>query len=525
MTAESSTLLSLTPAAQQNAIIIPAAGPGASQLNVSYADLRGLVLSFSDMLQGQGVAHGDVVAMSLVNGLEFAVGFLATGAARAISAPLNPAYSVSEFSFYLEDTNPRVVLLPKNSAKNAALALESAKKCSVRAAEFWVEGGKPYLETVFSPNDNKDPPNLTAGNGPPQPDDVALVLHTSGTTGRPKSVPLTHANLLRTTVNIIQTYRLTLNDRSYLVMPLFHVHGLICGLLSTLASGGSAVIPPRFAASRFWKDFITTQCTWYTAVPTIHQILLSTAFPSPVPKIRFIRSCSSALAPSTLERLEKAFGAPVLEAYAMTEASHQMCSNTFESRIPGTVGVGIGVEVSIRDDSGQEVKRGEIGEVCVRGSNVTKGYWNNEKANKESFWKGRTGDQGMIIPEPSPPHLKLTGRIKELINRGGEKIAPPEVDAALLSIPGVHEAVTFGVPDQKYGEVVWAGVVLDPEHKGAGNQEGERIRRALLPKISKFKIPDKIIITDKIPKTATGKVQRRHVRDAFIKIAEGKAKL
>ncbi|QRV91057.1 AMP binding enzyme [Ceratobasidium sp. AG-Ba] len=235
------------------------------------------------------------------------------------------------------------------------------------------------------------------------------------------------------------------------------------------------------------------------------------ALPSPVPKIRFIRSCSSALAPSTLERLEKAFGTPVLEA-----------------RIPGTVGVGIGVEVSIRDDSGQEVKRGEIGEVCVRGSNVTKGYWNNEKANKESFWKGRwfrTGDQGMIIPEPSAPHLKLTGRIKELINRGGEKIAPPEVDAALLSIPGVHEAVTFGVPDQKYGEVVWAGVVLDPEHKGAGNQEGERIRRALLPKISKFKIPDKIIITDKIPKTATGKVQRRHVRDAFIKIAEGKAKL
>ncbi|CCO26915.1 hypothetical protein BN14_00947 [Rhizoctonia solani AG-1 IB] len=243
---------------------------------------------------------------------------------------------------------------------------------------------------------------------------------------------------------------------------------------------------------------------------------------------RFIRSCSSALAPATLERLEKTFRAPVLEAYAMTEASHQMCSNTFESRIPGTVGVGVGVEVSIRDESGKEVERGQIGEVCVKGANVTKGYWHNEKANNESFWNGRwfrTGDQGMILPEPSAPHLKLTGRIKELINRGGEKIAPPEVDAALLSIPGVHEAVAFGVPDQKYGEIVWAAVVVDSGNKGAGKEEGERIRRALQGKISKFKIPTRIIITDAIPKTATGKVQRRHVRDAFMKSVEAKAKL
>ncbi|KAG9126848.1 hypothetical protein FRC07_001705, partial [Ceratobasidium sp. 392] len=472
----------------------------------------------------------------LVNSLEFVVGFLATGTARAISAPLNPAYSVPEFNFWLEDTKPRVILLPKNSAKTAPLALESAKKCNVRAVEFWIQDGRPHLKTVYSSGTGEQRSSKGASDDLPKGDDVALVLHTSGTTGRPKSVPLTHANLLRTTVNIIETYRLTPNDRTYLVMPLFHVHGLICGLLSTLASRGSAVIPPKFAASRFWKDFVTTQCTWYTAVPTIHQILLATPLPSPMPKIRFIRSCSSALAPATLERAEKAFGAPVLEAYAMTEASHQMCSNTFESRIPGTVGVGIGVEVSVRDDMGKEVKRGEIGEVCVRGSNVTKGYWNNEKANKESFWEGRwfrTGDQGMILSEPSAPHLKLTGRIKELINRGGEKIAPPEIDAALLSVPGVREAVAFGVPDQKYGEVVWAGVVLDSAHKGTGKEEESRIRHGLEGKISKVKFDvyyelaevDVILITDAIPKTATGKVQRRHVRDAFMKIVEGKAKL
>ncbi|KAG8748475.1 hypothetical protein FRC10_003608 [Ceratobasidium sp. 414] len=507
MSSESHTLLSLVPPARETAIVIPAAGPETQQLDLSYADLRELVLDLRDVLRAEGVVPGDVVAMSLVNGLEFVAGFLATGAARAISAPLNSAYSVSEFNFYLEDTKPRVILLPQNSPKTAPLALESARKCNVRAVEFWVQNGKPHLTTVFSPVTDGKRSGSGASNDPPQGDDVALVLHTSGTTGRPKSVPLTHANLLRTTVNIIQTYQLTPKDRTYLVMPLFHVHGLICGLLSTLASRGSAVIPPKFAASRFWGDFATTQCNWYTAVPTIHQILLSTALPSPIPKIRFIRSCSSALAPATLERLEKAFGAPVLEAYAMTEASHQMCSNTFENRIPGTVGVGIGVEVSVRDDIG---------------------YWNNETANKESFWEGRwfrTGDQGMILPEPSAPHLRLTGRIKELINRGGEKIAPPEVDAVLLSVPGVREAVTFGVPDQKYGEVVWAGVVLSSARKGAGREEEERIRHALEGKISKFKIPDRILITDAIPKTATGKVQRRHVRDAFMKTVESKARL
>ncbi|KAH7344966.1 putative PCS60-AMP-binding protein, peroxisomal [Rhizoctonia solani] len=526
--ADSYTLLSLTPNEKATALTIPASTSGSPQVDVTYSELRGLVLGLRNLLRGEGVAAGDVVAMSLVNSLEFVVGFLATGAARAISAPLNPAYLVPEFKFYLEDTKPRVVLLPRDSSKTAPLALESAKKCNVNALELWVQSGKPHIKSVFKARQGGSAPKQSLENEPPHGDDVALVLHTSGTTGRPKSVPLTHANLLRTTGNIIQTYKLTPKDRSYLVMPLFHVHGLLCGLLSPLASRGSVVIPPKFAASRFWNDFIATKCNWYTAVPTIHQILLSSQHPSPVPKIRFIRSCSSALAPATLERLEKAFGAPVLEAYAMTEASHQMCSNTLESRIPGTVGVGVGVEVSVRDDSGKEVKRGEIGEVCVRGANVTKGYWNNEKANKESFWEGRwfrTGDQGLILPEPSAPHLKLTGRIKELINRGGEKIAPPEVDAALLSIPDVHEAVAFGVPDQKYGEVVWAAVVLDSGNKGSGREEGERIRRALQGKISKFKIPDRIVITDAIPKTATGKVQRRHVRDAFMKSVETKAKL
>ncbi|ELU41708.1 coenzyme A synthetase, putative [Rhizoctonia solani AG-1 IA] len=503
--ADSYTLLSLTPNEQALALTLPASASGSPQVDVTYSELRVLVLELRNLLRNEGVAAGDIVAMSLVNSLEFVVGFLATGAARAISAPLNPAYSVSEFNFYLEDTKPRVVLLPRDSSKTAPLALESARKCNVNALELWIQAGRPYVKLVFEAIKSGKTVKQSLDNEPPHGDDVALVLHTSGTTGRPKSVPLTHANLLRTTTNIIHTYKLTPKDRSYLVMPLFHVHGLLCGLLSPLASRGSVVIRPKFAASRFWSDFITTKCNWYTAVPTIHQILLSTPLPSTVPKIRFIRSCSSALAPATLERLEKAFGAPVLEAYAMTEASHQMCSNTFECRIPGTVGVGVGVEVSVRDESGAAFLSKHQAIPCLTDPPAL-----------------RTGDQGLILPEPSAPHLKLTGRIKELINRGGEKIAPAEVDAALLSVPGIHEAVTFGVPDQKYGEVVWAAVVLDSGDKGTGKEEGERIKRVLQGKISKFKIPERIVITQSIPKTATGKVQRRHVRDAFMKSVETK---
>ena len=205
----------------------------------------------------------------------------------------------------------------------------------------------------------------------------------------PKSVPLSHCNLLRTTTNIINTYSLTATDRTYLVMPLFHVHGLICGLLSSLRAGAGVVIPPRFSAGQFWSDFINYQCNWWTAGPTIHNSLLSSPLPTKLPKIRFIRSCSSALPPVTFHRLEETFKAPVLEAYAMTEAAHQITSNVVESRLPGSVGVGVGVEISIRDENGNEVRNGQTGEVCARGENVTKGYWNNEKANKEGFFEGR----------------------------------------------------------------------------------------------------------------------------------------
>lgn len=335
-----------------------------------------------------------------------------------------------------------------------------------------------------------------AGNGnkqieQAQPDDVALVLHTSGTTGRPKAVPLSHRNLTRTMKNIQQTYQLTPSDRTYLVMPLFHVHGLLAGFLAPLASHGSVIVPQKFSASEFWPDFVTHKANWYTAVPTMHQILLKSPPPSPKPEIRFIRSCSSPLSPKVFHELEKAFDAPVLEAYAMTEAAHQMTSNPLPSvgkRQPSSVGFGQGVEVKILNAEGDEVPQGAEGEISIRGENVTKGYLNNPSANESSFTKGgffRTGDQGK---KDEDGYVFITGRIKELINKGGEKISPIELDNVVAQNPAVSEAVSFAIEDEMYGQDVAFAIVLKPNAK----LTAEELKEWMKDRVAKFKLPKKV---------------------------------
>src|SRR5262249_51321353 len=236
----------------------------------------------------------------------------------------------------------------------------------------------------------------------PQPTDAALFLHTSGTTSRPKGVPLTHGNLMKSIANIATTYQLTPQDRSLIVMPLFHVHGLIGATLSTLHTGGAVVVPAKFSAGTFWQTAARYDVTWYSAVPTIHQILLARADQDNAPRggLRFIRSCSSALAPALFHQMEERFGAPVLEAYGVTEAAPQMAANALPPRTgrPGFVGKGTGVDIVIRDDRGQSLPAGKQGEVTIRGKNVMHGYLNNPEANAASFWNGyfRTGDQGVL---------------------------------------------------------------------------------------------------------------------------------
>jgi acyl-CoA synthetase (AMP-forming)/AMP-acid ligase II len=490
----------LQPAAPDHAAIIIPDGP-----RVSYQALATEVDRLAGLLAGAGIGRGDSVSIVLPNGLEFMALFMATARAGAVAAPLNSAYTLDEFKFYMEDAAAKVVIVPPgpHPAREAAAALNL-----------------PVIEAALGPRAqvtlSKDGASLTRSKDPvaPGPDDVALFLHTSGTTSRPKGVPLRHGNLMASLKNIKMTYGLTPADTTLIAMPLFHVHGLLGAAMSTLNSGGTVVIPPKFSASGFWPVQKATGATWYSAVPTIHQYLLQVADEDGAPhqSFRFIRSCSSALAPVVLEKLEARFGAPVLEAYGMTEASHQMSSNPLPPgrRLPGSVGTGTGVEIAIfeMDRPGEFVQAGQPGEVVIRGPNVMGGYKDNPKANAESFVDGwfRTGDQGMLDGQG---YLTLTGRIKELINRGGEKISPLEVDAVLLRHPAVAEAVSFAVPHSTYGECVQAAVVLK------GQSDEAALRAFCREHLAKFKVPDRIYIADKLPRTATGKIQRRHVSAAF----------
>jgi len=466
---------------------------------VSYRDLAEQVERLSGQLRTAGLKPGDRVAIVLPNGLEFLVVFLALTYVRLVAVLLNSASKPDEIRFFIEDAQARAIV-----AEGANLAVTTA------TAGLGLPIWQPRIDSDGVVELPELPPVSRLSVDAPNPDDVALFAYTSGTTGRPKCVPLTHANVMWSSHNIAAQYALSPADRGLVVLPLSHGHGLIGGTLSTLATGGAVIVPPRFSASEFWKLFREHRATWYSAVPTIHQVLLARADSDGAPHSgsRFIRSCSAALAPTILTKLENRFEAPVLEAYGMTEAAHQVATNPLPPlpRKPGTVGPGPGV--SIIDQAGRQLAANNPGEVVVRGPNVMQGYRNNPEANAAAFIDGwfRTGDVGVV---DNDGYLALTGRIKELINRGGEKISPAEVEDALLGHPAVAEAAVFGVPDAKYGEEVSAAVVL----RGAAT--AEELQAYCRARLADFKVPNRIHLVSAIPKNAMGKVQRRDLTVLF----------
>ncbi|CAI9767667.1 unnamed protein product [Fraxinus pennsylvanica] len=483
------------------------------KFNISHARLHELIKRAASCLLDAGVKPGDVVALTFPNTVEFVIMFLAVIRVRATAAPLNAAYTFDEFEFYLSDSESKILLTSKEGNKPAEAAASKLNIPHVTATLSDANSELTLSSTL--PQSNPDSVSKIVND----PSDVALFLHTSGTTSRPKGVPLTQHNLYSSVQNIKSVYKLTESDSTVIVLPLFHVHGLLAGLLSSLGAGGSVALPAagRFSASTFWSDMKKYNATWYTAVPTIHQIILDRHLSSgetDYPKLRFIRSCSASLAPAILARLEAAFGAPVLEAYAMTEASHLMASNPLPEdnpHKPGSVGKPVGQEMAILDESGVQQEANVNGEVCIRGPNVTKGYKNNPEANKSAFQFGwfHTGDIGFF---DSDGYLHLVGRIKELINRGGEKISPIEVDTILLSHPDIAQAVVFGVPDEKYGEEINCAVI---PREGSNINEAE-VSIFCKKNLAAFKVPKRTFITNSLPKTATGKIQRRIVAEHFL---------
>lgn len=497
---EITTLAALLTIGSDDAIAMTA--PNRSPL--TYRGLRTHTERTVNTLNRLGIGRNDRVAIVLPNGPQMAAAFVTIGAG-ATTAPLNPAYRQAEFEFYLTDLNAKALVV---EAGSSSPALEVAKAFAIPVLEVTTSADAPV--GLFDLVARGEMASHTAINGGyAGPDDIALVLHTSGTTSRPKIVPLTQRNVCASAYNVGQSIALTSADRCLNVMPLFHIHGLIAAVLATLRAGASVCCTPGFDALQFFGWLDAAQPTWYTAVPTMHQTILARAGRNQEliarTQLRLIRSSSASLPKPVMLELEETFHAPVIEAYGMTEAAHQMTSNPLppRARKPGTVGIAAGPAVAIMDEAGKLLPAESIGEVVIQGPNVTLGYENNPKANAENFTNGwfRTGDQGVMDAEG---YLTITGRLKEIINRGGEKVSPREVDDILMEHPAVQQVVTFAMPHEKLGEEVAAAVVL---REGATVTERD-LRSFAAERLADFKVPRKIIFLSEIPKGATGKLQR-----------------
>ncbi|MBE8996672.1 MULTISPECIES: acyl--CoA ligase [unclassified Nostoc] len=471
--------------------------PGGRSL--TYKQLRENIVELVSQLNSFGLTQGERIAIAMTNGSPMAITFLAA-ALCGTAAPLNPKYKQDEFAYYYEDTQANA-LITLSDEPEAAIAAVTPNMMVINA-KVNTDGTLSFelVKTGSKPIESSNP-------AAPNADDLAMILHTSGTTSRPKRVPIRHRNLIASANNIIGAYSLTASDTTLCLMPLFHVHGLVGCLLSTLASGGTLICPNGFNALEFWKLVDTYKPTWYSAAPTMHQTILARASRNTeivkANPFRFIRSSSASLPPIIIEQLEATLNAPVVESYSMTEASHLMTTNPLPPKVrkPGSVGYGFGVDVGIMDSEGNLLSQGSLGEVVVKAPNVIDGYENNPEANATAFVNGwfRTGDQGTVDADG---YLRLTGRIKELINRGGEKISPLEVDDVLLRHPAVAEALAFAVPHKSLGEDIHAAVVLKGE---VGEKE---LLAHCSTMLADFKVPKQIHILEQLPRGATGKLQR-----------------
>lgn len=467
------------------------------RIPLSYCALAAHIERIGETLRHMEFGRHHRIALVLPNGPELATAFLSISESTAC-APLNPAYTTAEFLFYLADLGAGAVATIPGFCPAAE---EAARSLSIPLIEVRPNTAKPAGTFELAGTQTAPRTEHTGA--------YALLLHSSGTTARPKLVGLTHDNLRVSMRQIADTLRLTPEDTTLSIMPLFHIHGLAGALLSSLSAGASVYCSPGFDALRFGRWLEDSGATWYTGVPSMHQALLrrGTAIaPESRARLRFVRSSSAHLHTPVWRRMEEWFGCPVLNAYGMTEAAHQISSNPLPpgERRYGTVGTASAPELAVVDDKGEPRPAGTTGEVAIRGASVTQGYLSPPEANESSFVNGwlRTGDEGV---RDEDGFVKLTGRLKELINCGGEKISPAEVDAVLAEHPAVSEAAAFGAPCDRRGERVCAAVVLR-----ASATESE-LRNFVRDRLAAFKALSKIYVVDEIPKGPTGKVQRRNL--------------
>jgi acyl-CoA synthetase (AMP-forming)/AMP-acid ligase II len=485
---------------------------GSDRIAISYCELVAMVDHVANRLNSSGLRRGDAVGLVGANNADFVVALLGAARARLVVAPLDPALPRAEMTTRLERLGARALLVGR-----PALDVEPALPWGIPTWNLEVHVGAHKTLTVTLDATSGALRRRESKAGPSERD--ALVLFTSGTTAQAKMVPLTHENVAASVRAICASYELGPDDATVAVMPLFHGHGLIAALLASLASGGCVLLPERgrFSAHSFWDDMRAATATWFTAVPTIHQILLqrsASEYPGPnaIP-LRFVRSCSAPLSMATARSIERTFGAPVLSAYGMTETAHQAVTQPMPLRGPvkeGSVGRASGVHIRIVDPAGRTCSAGAQGEVWVLGPTVARGYLGNPAETARSFVAGwfRTGDLGAIDQDG---YLFLNGRIKNIINRGGEKISPEHVEAILAECSGVTEAAVFAIPDATFGERVGAAVVVSAVERFGSEQVLQECRA----KLSGFEVPERLEVVAALPHTAKGALDRGAVQDRY----------
>ncbi len=481
------------------------------RIPVGYRDLVGSVDDLAVQLGRAGLRAGDRVALRAGSNAEFVVGLLAASRAGLVVVPLDPALPVGEQRLRAEAVGARVVLVDGEVPDER----ESTPAWWPIAVSVGADGAPAArLDANGAPRQGVSAPEGLRS-------DDAMIMFTGGTTGVPKMVPWTRANIANSVRAIVAGYELGPQDATVAVMPLYHGHGLLAALLATLASGGAVLLPARgrFSAHTFWDDIDAVRATWYTAVPTIHQILLERAKTDPprtgTAALRFIRSCSAPLTPETAQALNDTFSAPVVCAFGMTEATHQVATTGVDQRenpaaTPGLVGRSTGPEVRIAGPVGEPLPPEAVGEVWLRGPTVVRGYLGDPAITAANFTDGwlRTGDLGSLS---ATGDLSIRGRIKELINRGGEKISPERVEAVLAGHPGVLEVAVFGAPDAMYGETVAAVIVPRGPAAPSPDELAEFCREKLAP----FEVPASFREASELPHTAKGSLDRRAVAQQF----------
>jgi len=470
---------------------------------LTYADLAAQAAAFARWTAARGLPRGTRIALLLPNGAQASLLFLSTMSAGHVIVPLNLLCTPAQLLHCLRHSGASLVFTTRDLEPRIAQVLPELQAGGQEIAVQVVDADSPVLP---------DAPGTTPSQAP-TPQDAALLMYTSGTTGTPKGVPLTHANLLHAARSVGGWHGLGPDDRVLSALPLYHINGQVIATVTPFVSGGGIVAPHKFSASQWWPLAERYRCTWLNMVPTIIAYLLNSPDgpPAPMPWLRFGRSASAPLPPEHHKAFEERFGIPIIEAMGMTETASVAFCNPQDpaGRRYGSPGLPCGIEARVADPQGGTVPDGTIGEIMLRGANIMHAYYDNPQESAKSFDAERwmhTGDLGF---RDADGYFTITGRIKELIIKGGENIAPREIDESLLSHPAVLEAAAVGLPDPNYGQEIYAAVILKPD----SNVSPETLRAYCQETLGKYKTPREIRVVEDLPKGPSGKIQRLKLVD------------